>query len=100
MASVLNNIANNKLSGMTPAEINKWYYLILFIAIILFFFLYVDVNIWYGKNNQNQQAKTDDQPVPTTTRMSGTGEIFHTKITKMESSLEDQHKEMQQQFYS
>lgn len=97
MTSVLNNIINNNIGGTTPADRNKWYYLALFVAIIVFFFLYVEINVSF--NGKKQETKTEI-PTPTTTRRSSTGDIFHTKITKMESSLEDQHKEMEQQFYS
>ena len=75
MTSVLNNIVNNNIRGTTPGDRNKWYYMILLIVIIIFFLLYVKV-------------------------ASSSGDIFHTKITKVSSSLQDQHDELEQQYYS
>lgn len=99
MTSVLDNIVNNNIGGTTPSERNKWYYLALFIAILLFFFLYVKIDVSLDGKKSNHQTETV-KPVITNTNTSSDGQFYHTKITKVDSSLEDQHNEMHQQFYS
>ena len=99
MTSVLDNIVNNNIGGTTPSERNKWYYLALFIAILLFFFLYVKIDVSLDGKKSNHQTETVKQVI-TNTNTSSDGQFYHTKITKVYSSLEDQHNEMHQQFYS
>ena len=97
MTSVLNNIVNNNIRGTTPDDRNKWYYMILLIVIIIFFLLYVKVDFSINNNRQDNHTETT---IPKTTQASSSGDIFHTKITKVSSSLQDQHDELEQQYYS
>lgn len=97
MTSVLDNIVNNNIGGTTPSERNKWYYLALFIAILLFFFLYVKIDVSLDGKKSNHQTETVK---PVITNTNNNGQFYHTKITKVDSSLEDQHNEIHQQFYS